>query len=194
MAYCTVEEVNSLFGDVSDDIPTEMFTTVIENATSWIDSALKKNNVPIPVVTVEQTIEQTEQVEETSVNTVTDVDETSEETDETETNQNTDSNGGVNASTTTVTYNLVNVPSGLRTASIYHSASDIILSLYQGSDEMPVQYDVWFNKAQQLLQDYIEAYWNEEADDSDKAKHQTVAHTHSKTYNEKRKYRRRFLL
>lgn len=187
MAYCTVEEVNSLFGDVSDDIPTEMFTTVIDNATSWIDSNLKKNNVPVPVST-------TEQIVETITNTVSDVDETTLETEETETQQDTTSNGGVNTTTTTVNYNLINVPSGLRTASIYYSASDIILSLYQGSDEMPVQYDVWFNKAQQLLQDYIEAYWNEEAENSDKVKHQTVGHIHSRTYNEKRKYRRRFLL
>ena len=152
-----------------------MFTTVIDNATSWIDSALKKNQVPLPEIVIEETV----------VNETTDVDETTDETEETEDVQNTSSNAGVNIVDTHIEYNLINVPSGLRTASIYHSASDILLSLYHG-DELPVQYDVWFNKAQQLLQDYIDAYWNEDADESDKVGHQTVKHSKGLTYNQKR--------
>ena len=178
MPYCTVEEVNSLFGDVSDDIPSDMFTTVITNATSWIDSNLKKNNVPVPVVTVEEIIE-------TITDDPVDVDESSEETTETETPTDTTSSGGVNQTTNTVSYNLINVPSGLRTASIYHAASDILLSLYHG-DELPIQYDVWFNKAQTLLQDYIDAYWNDEANPEDASQHRIVGHSHGLTYNQKR--------
>ena len=184
MSYCTVEEVNSMFGDVSDDIPTEMFTTVIENATSWIDSNLKKNQIPLPEITVEEVIE-------TVTDSNSDVDEVIEDDDETETLEENNSNGGVNIGSTTVSYNLINVPSGLRTASIYHASSDILLSLYHG-DELPVQYDVWFNKAQQLLDDYINAYWNDEASPEDASQHQIVGHSHGLTYNQKRHRRPRW--
>ena len=129
--YCTSEEVNSLFGDISDDISDEMFNTVIQNSTAWIEANLKRNYVPIPT----------------------------------------------------------NVPAALKTVAIYHSASDIILSLYHG-DELPVQYDVWFNKAQTLLDDYIDSYLQAEADISDKVSHQLVNHRHSLTYNQKRRMKR----
>jgi len=132
MSYCTKEEVNSLFGDISDDITDEMFTTVINNSTAWIESNLKKNYVPIC----------TQQ-------------------------------------------NIVDAPSALRTAAIYYAASDILLSLYHG-DELPVQYDVWFNKAQGLLDDYIRSYLNSEAEEADLVKHQMVKHSHGLTYNQKR--------
>lgn len=77
------------------------------------------------------------------------------------------------------------IPEVLRTANIYYSASDILLSLYHG-EELPTSYDVWFNKAQQLLDDYIEAYLNADAEESDLVQHQQVKHTHSRTYNQKR--------
>ena len=148
MSYCTREEVNSLFGDISDEVSDELFTTVIDNSTSWIDSALKREYVPVPVVTIE-----TENVT-------------------------------IHETVTTVNV-LVGVPSGLRTAAIYHAASDILLSLYHG-DTLPVQYDVWFNKAQQLLNDYIAAYKNSDADEADLVAHQQVKHSHGLTYDEKR--------
>ena len=125
--YCTKEEVNSLFGDISDDITDEMFNTALDNSTAWIEANLKRNYVPIP----------------------------------------TDN------------------PNALRTVAIYHSASDIILSLYHG-DELPVQYDVWFNKAQGLLDDYIESYLNSEAETDDLVAHQMVKHSHGRTYQQKR--------
>ena len=128
--YCTKEEVNSLFGDISDDITDEMFNTALDNSTAWIEANLKRNYVPIP----------------------------------------TDN------------------PNALRTVAIYHSASDIILSLYHG-DELPVQYDVWFNKAQGLLDDYIESYLNSEAEEEDLVAHQMVKHSHGLTYNQKRRQR-----
>ena len=130
MSYCTNSDVNSLFGDISDDISTEMFTTVINNADAWIDANLKRNYVPIPTT----------------------------------------------------------IPSALKTAAIYYAASDILLSLYQG-DELPVQYDVWFNKAQSLLDDYIEAYNHSEAEESELVKHQSVKYSKGLTYNEKRRQR-----
>lgn len=148
MSYCTKSEVNSLFGDISDDISDDMFTTVIANSTAWIDSTLKRNYVPIPTVTLET---------------------------ETVTAQGT----------STVVNNLITVPEGLRTAAIYYAASDILLSLYHG-DELPVQYDVWFKKAQQLLEDYIEAYKHTEAEEAELVKQQSVKHSKSLTYNQKR--------
>ena len=148
MSYCTRDEVNSLFGDISDEVSDELFATVIDNSTSWIDSNLKKSYVPIPTVTIE-----TENV--TIEGTVTQVS------------------------------NLINVPNGLKTAAIYYAASDILLSLYHG-DELPVQYDVWFQKAQSLLEDYIISYKNSDAEESDLVAHQQVKHSHTLTYNQKR--------
>ena len=81
------------------------------------------------------------------------------------------------------------VPSALKTVAIYHAASDIILSLYHG-DELPEQYDVWFNKAQDLLDDYIDAYNNSEAEEAELVKHQSVKHSKGLTYNQKRGRRR----
>lgn len=128
MSYCTQQEVNSLFGDISDDVSDEMFATVILNSTAWIDSNLKRNYVPIPTENV----------------------------------------------------------NALRTAAIYYSASDILLSLYHG-DEMPVQYDIWFQKAQGLLEDYIDAYFNGEDIANETANAiQKVKHSHARTYNQKR--------
>ena len=162
-AYCTIEEVNSLFGDISDDISQELFTTVIKSSTAWIDSNLQKAYVPVPVFTPDEL--------------VTSLEETS---------------GGVSTSHTHVEYNLINVPDGLRTAAIYYAASDIILSLYHG-DELPIQYDVWFNKAQSLLDDYIAGYLNsDEVDDESSDAHRRVKHSHGRTYNEKRGRGRRW--
>lgn len=169
MSYCTREEVNSLFGDISDDISEEMFTTVIRNSASWIDSCLKKAYVPLPELTPEEIIDDLDVLDEDDEN----------------------SSSGVSAHNTHIEYNLINVPDGLRTAAIYHAASDIILSLYHG-DELPIQYDVWFNKAQQLLDDYIDAYKNSEADAMDLAAHQQVKHVHGLTYNQKRGCGRRW--
>ena len=159
MSYCTKQEVNSLFGDISDDITDEMFTTVIANSTAWVDSNLKKSYVPLPTVTIEVV--------------------------------NNDGSTTVVESMTshTATYNLINVPDGLRTAAIYYAASDILLSLYHG-DELPVQYDVWFQKAQGLLEDYISAYLNSEAEEDELVEHQMVKHSHGLTYNQKRGRRR----
>ena len=131
MPYCTGEEVITLFGDISDDVPETTLSTAINNSTAWIESNLKRNYVPIPTTN----------------------------------------------------------PQALKTVAIYHSASDILLSLYHG-DELPEQFDVWFNKAQSMLDDYIDAYLNAEAEESEKVAHQMVKHSHGRTYNQKRRRRR----
>ena len=133
MSYCTNEDVESLFGDVSDTPTHEMVETARDNATAWIDINLKKHYIPIP----------------------------QEE-----------------------------VPSALKTAAIYYAASDVLIPLYHGDDDMPIQYDVWFNKAQLFLDTYIESYNNSEAEESDLIAHQPVKHSKALTYNQKRRRRR----
>ena len=78
-------------------------------------------------------------------------------------------------------------PKALKTANIYYSASDILLSLYHG-DELPVQYDIWFQKAQSLLDDYIESEIANGSDDGDvdAVDLQMVKHSHGLSYSEKR--------
>lgn len=82
----------------------------------------------------------------------------------------------------------ITVPSALRTAAIYYAASDVLISLYHG-DDYPLQYDVWFQKAQQFLEDYIDSYLNSEAEESDLTAHQMVKHSHGLTYKQKRQRR-----
>ena len=127
MSYCTKADVNSMFGNISDQVSDEMFTTAISNSDAWINANLKRNYDPIPT-----------------------------------------SN-----------------PQALKTVAIYHSASDILLTLYHG-DDLPIQYDVWFNKAQSLLDDYIESYLNADAEEEELMAHQMVKHSKAQTYNEKR--------
>lgn len=134
MSYCTKIDVNSMFGDISDEVSDEMFTTAINNSTTWIEANLKRNYVPIPTSNVEV----------------------------------------------------------LKTVAIYHASSDILLSLYHG-DELPVQYDVWFNKAQSLLDDYIDSYLNSDATEEEKADNQMVKHSKGLTYNQKRRRRGRWV-
>lgn len=123
MSYCNKEDINNLFGDISDDISDEMFTTVIANCTAWIESNLKRHYVPIPNVT----------------------------------------------------------PQALKTIAIYYGASDILLSLYHG-EELPVQYDIWFQKAQDLLDAYIEDQLNNTEDSEVAGKIRNVAYSKSQPY------------
>lgn len=133
--YCNSTDINALFGDISDDITTELFQTALGNTEAWIEANLKRHYVPIPTT----------------------------------------------------------IPQALKTVAVYHGASDIILSLYHG-DELPVQFDVWFNKAQDLLEDYIEAYLNSEEEEAELVKHQMVKHSKGLTYNQKRRSQRRWMI
>ena len=132
MSYCTTTDINNLFGDISDDVTTDLLELSQANGEAWIEANLKKHYLPIPT----------------------------------------------------------NNPKALKAANIYYSASDILLSLYHG-DELPVQYDVWFNKAQSLLDDYIESeVANGEDDNINPVELQMVKHSHALTYREKRKCNR----
>lgn len=76
------------------------------------------------------------------------------------------------------------VPQALNTAAIYYGASDVILTLYHG-EELPVQFDVWFQKAEQLLEDYIEAELNNSTDID------TISRTKNIVSKRRKPYRRR---
>lgn len=76
------------------------------------------------------------------------------------------------------------IPQALKTAAIYYGASDVILTLYHGED-MPIQFDVWFNKAEQLLKDYIEAELNN-TEDAD-----TINRTKNIAFKQREPYKRK---
>lgn len=77
------------------------------------------------------------------------------------------------------------VPQALKTIAIYYASSDILMSLYHG-EEYESLMDYWFNKAQDLLDAYIEEYINSEATPEEKNNIQMVKHSHSQTYHQRR--------
>ena len=77
------------------------------------------------------------------------------------------------------------IPQTLKTIAIYYASSDILMSLYHGEDYQSLM-DYWFNKAQDLLDDYINAYLNSDASEEEKEENQMVAHSQAQTYNKKR--------
>ena len=178
--YCSVADVNSLFGDISDDISMDMFLVSICNAGSWIDSALLRNHIPLPEVpepepepdTTDDTSDTDDDASNINDDTITDND--SDDSNPTDTMEGMES-------TTTIETSLIigDVPSILKTASIYFAASDILMSLYHG-DQYESLMDYWFNKANSLLEGYIEAYKAENNIDSN------VGHRNALPYNERR--------
>lgn len=179
-AYCNVADVNSLFGDISDDISMDMFLVSICNAGSWIDSALLRNHIPLPEVP------EPEPEPDTTDDTVDTDDDSSNINDDTITDNDSDDSNPTDTvegmeSTTTIETGLIigDVPSILKTASIYFAASDILMSLYHG-DQYESLMDYWFNKATSLLEGYIEAYKAENNIDSN------VGHRNALTYDERR--------
>ena len=79
----------------------------------------------------------------------------------------------------------VEIPQTLKTIAIYYASSDLLMSLYHGEEYQSLM-DYWFNKAQDLLDAYIEEYLNSEATPDEQVKVQMVKHSHSRTYNQKR--------
>ena len=79
----------------------------------------------------------------------------------------------------------VTIPQSLKTIAIYYASSDILMSLYHGEEYQSLM-DYWFNKAQDLIDDYIDAYLNADATEEEKTNAQMVAHSHSQTYSERR--------
>ena len=79
----------------------------------------------------------------------------------------------------------VEIPQTLKTIAIYYASSDILMSLYHG-EEYQTLMDYWFNKAQDLLDAYIEEYLNSEATPEEQNAIQMVKHSHAQSYNERR--------
>ena len=79
--------------------------------------------------------------------------------------------------------------STIHTVAVYYAASDCYGALFNGEDYQ-VNFDMWYIKAKELLDDYIAAYWNTCAEDEDQIAHQGVAHRNALSYNQKRRYRR----
>ena len=82
----------------------------------------------------------------------------------------------------------VSIPQTLKTIAIYYASSDILMSLYHGEEYQSLM-DYWFNKAQDLLDAYIDEYLNSEATPEEQVNVQMVKHSHSQTYNQKRRRR-----
>ena len=79
----------------------------------------------------------------------------------------------------------VSIPQTLKTIAIYYASSDILMSLYHGEEYQSLM-DYWFNKAQDLLDAYIDEYLNSEATPEEQVNVQMVKHSHSQTYNQRR--------
>ena len=112
---------------INDDASTDLYNVVLDNADSWVDARLVSNSLPIWTSTVETT-----EVEVTT-----------------------------NGETTLQTQETIKIlpedkpiPTLLNTAAKYYAASDIILSLYNGED-LPTQFDAYFQKAEQMVDAYI---------------------------------------
>ena len=79
----------------------------------------------------------------------------------------------------------VEIPQTLKTIAIYYASSDILMSLYHGEEYQNLM-DYWFEKAQDLLDAYIEEYLNSEATPEEQNNIQMVKHSHALTYNQRR--------
>ena len=79
----------------------------------------------------------------------------------------------------------VEIPQTLKTIAIYYASSDILMSLYHGEEYQNLM-DYWFEKAQDLLDAYIEEYLNSEATPEEQNAIQMVKHSHALTYNQRR--------
>ena len=84
-----------------------------------------------------------------------------------------------------------NYSSTIHTVAVYYAASDCYGALFNGEDYQ-INFDMWYIKAKELLDDYIEAYWNTCAAENEQVSHQVVKHSKGLTYNQKRPYRRFF--
>lgn len=158
--YAIQSDVEPLIKFISDDASTDLYNRVLANADSWVNARLLSNSLSIWTSTIE-TVE-----EETVVNG-----ETITQTTNVETIQPADKP----------------IPDLLKTAAVYYAASDIILALYNG-EEMPTQYDTYFNKAETMLDAYI-TQMKKELAETDLKKYNPVKHSKGPSYYQ-RKHRR----
>lgn len=84
----------------------------------------------------------------------------------------------------------LNYSSTIHTVAVYYTASDCYGALFNGEDYQ-VNFDMWYIKAKELLDDYIDAYWNTCAEEEEQVEHCVVRHSRGLTYDEKRRRRTR---
>ena len=82
-----------------------------------------------------------------------------------------------------------NYSSAINAAATYYAACDCYGALYNGAD-YETQPGHWCNEAKEMLEDYIDAYWNACAEEEEQIAHQSVAHRNALSYNQKRPHRR----
>lgn len=79
----------------------------------------------------------------------------------------------------------LNYSSSINAAATYYAACDCYGALYNG-DDYQTQSGHWCNEAKEILEDYIDAYWNACAEEEEQFAHSVVRHSHGLTYNQKR--------
>lgn len=78
-----------------------------------------------------------------------------------------------------------NYSSTIHTVAVYYTASDCYGALFNG-DDYQVNFDMWYIKAKELLDDYIDAYWNTCAEEDEQINHSMVRHSNALSYNQRR--------
>ena len=81
-----------------------------------------------------------------------------------------------------------NYSSAINAAATYYAACDCYGALYNG-DDYQTQPGHWCNEAKEMLEDYIDAYWNSCAEEEEQIAHNNVRHSHGLTYNQRHRRR-----
>ena len=171
--YAKQSDVEPLIKFISDTASTDLYNSVLSNADSWVNARLLSNSLSIWTSHIVE-VEDDSELQETEL----------QNEEETETTEET--------TQTTITPEIIEpidkpIPDLLKTAAVYYAASDIILALYNG-EEMPTQYDTYFQKAESMLEAYINQMKRELAE-TDLKKYNPVKHSKSASYYQ-RKHRR----
>lgn len=171
--YAKQSDVEPLIKFISDTASTDLYNSVLSNADSWVNARLLSNSLSIWTSHIVE-VEDDSELQETEL----------QNEEETETTEET--------TQTTITTEIIEpidkpIPDLLKTAAVYYAASDIILALYNG-EEMPTQYDTYFQKAESMLEAYINQMKRELAE-TDLKKYNPVKHSKSASYYQ-RKHRR----
>lgn len=77
-----------------------------------------------------------------------------------------------------------NYSSAINAAATYYAACDCYGALYNG-DDYQTQPGHWCNQGTEILEDYIDAYWNACAEEEEQILHSMVRHSNSLTYNQR---------
>jgi hypothetical protein len=125
--YANQSDVKPLIEFINDDASTDLYNVVLDNADSWVNARLVSNSLSIWTAEVET-------VEVEIINNGEPVVQNQEQIK--------------------ILPEDKPIPALLTTAAKYYAASDIILALYNG-EELPTQFDSYFQKAEQMVEAYI---------------------------------------